>query len=197
MTWINASWKWPRGSLAMVERLTFSLWGGRRCKCPHDARPDQMRSDSKPCIPSQFISKQLNLINTSRWGRRTLTWTWEEVLICQWRITLYWLCEVSPPLPRIITEFCRVLSRMTGSRRLDEATSDHWWLIARDGAGPDGYKIQDTKTWGGLLSPDSWLCLCRAGPEVRLLQCCSAADRDRKPHFWQQLYILRWHLDRA
>ena len=109
-------------------------------------------------------------------------------------ITLYWLCELSPPhhsLPRIITEFCRVLSRMIGSRRLDEATSDHWWLRARDGAGPG----MGTRYKGLTRTVISWLCLCRAGPEVRLLQC--AADRDRKPHFWQQLNILRWHLDRA
>ena len=99
-TWINASWKWPRGSLAMVERLTFSLWEGRRYKCPHDARPDQMRSDTKPCIPSQFISKHLNLINTSRWGWRTFSWTWEEILICQWHIhysvLTLWTVTTSP-----------------------------------------------------------------------------------------------------
>ena len=91
-TWINASWKWPRGSLVMAERLTSSLWEGRRYKCPHDARPDQMRSDTKPCIPSQFISKHLNLINTSRWGWRTFSWTWEEILICQKSVTHSLLC---------------------------------------------------------------------------------------------------------
>ena len=77
---------------------------------------------------------------------------------------------------------------------LDEATSDHRWLWARNGAGPEG---RDTKMKWTVIS---WLCVVqdpRSG-------CCSAAvlgcrrsGSGQEAHFWQQLYILRWHSDLA